>query len=406
MNRLDSLSKEAREEYWASLALRHCAGLGARSQAKLLKKFETAASACRSFRKWPQLGLPAASAEYYANGSWNKEAKKEWDCALKSSAQILLWGSPQYPGCLRELPDAPILLYCRGADSLLASPCLAIVGSRNPTAENMRIAGTLARAVADCGITVVSGMALGIDREAHLGAIAGIGRSIGVLGAGIDVEYPRSNRDVYELMRRQGLLVSEFPPNSPPAGCNFPIRNRIISGLSLGVLVVEAAVRSGSLITARLALEQNREVFAVPGSALNEHSIGCQNLVRQGARPVFNVDDILRDLADRLYSYGIAPQEMSGPEHSSPIQRANTPELPGAPPLEVVPTEAKLAASDLLDKTESGKVLEVLRACGQLHTDIILAKTGLNNGQLSTALLALEMLGQIRRLPGSHYEAI
>lgn len=198
---------------------------------------------------------------------------------------------------MRQLPDAPALLYCRGDGSLLRAPAFAVVGSRRATAQGKAVAAYMARCLSACGVTIVSGMAQGIDCVAHEAALGRVGRSIGVLGTGIDVRYPACNAGVFAAMEREGLLVSEFPPGAPPLPTNFPVRNRIISGLALGVLVAEAASRSGSLVTARLALEQNREVYAVPGPALDAHCLGSQDLVRQGARPVFNAEDVLRDLA-------------------------------------------------------------------------------------------------------------
>lgn len=189
---------------------------------------------------------------------------------------------PGIPPLLRAAIDAPLLLYCRGDLALLRAPGFAVVGSRKATRHGRAVAEYMARSLSACGITIVSGMALGIDRVAHEAALARIGRSIGVLGTGIDMLYPLENQAVFDAMERRGLLLSEFAPGTPPQAGNFPIRNRIISGLSLGVLVVEAAHRSGSLITARLALEQNREVYAVPGPALDAHCLGCQDLGAAG----------------------------------------------------------------------------------------------------------------------------
>lgn len=405
--RLADFSESALEEYWATLALRHCEGLGARSQARLLKKFNGAYAACKAVDLWGSVGIKQDSVDFFRKGLWRSIAKKEWDKARKSDSCILLWASREYPDCLRELVDPPPLLYCHGDIGLLAGPCLGIVGSRNPTSESARIAARLAGPASACGITVVSGMALGIDRAAHSAAITGVGRSIGVLGAGIDVEYPKSNTDIFAKMRADGLLVSEFAPDAAPVSRNFPIRNRIISGLSLGVVVVEAAVRSGSLITAKLALEQNREVFAVPGSALNNHSLGCQNLVRQGARPVFSMDDILRDLASLLAPFGVTPApgreppdlNIRKPAHIDNLDRPDLGEKDDSPscsPKDIQP---------LLTGSASEKTLAALKSGGPMHTDMILEKTGLKAGELSAALLALEMLGQIRLLPGSRYEA-
>lgn len=396
MDRLPDLPKEAQEEYWATLALRHCPRLGVRSQAKLLKNFGNALAACEQHRAWPGFGIPAACVEEYVRESWLEGAREEWNRAGKSGAMILLWESPLYPACLRELPDAPSLLYCLGDIDLLSGPCVALVGTRKPDTEGIRMAGQLAGGVSASGITAVSGMALGIDREVHKAALGDVGRTIGVLGTGIDIEYPYSNGDLFRQMREQGLLVSELPPGTQPIARNFPVRNRIISGLSLGVVVVQAAMRSGSLITARLALEQNREVFAVPGSPLNGRFLGCNDLIRAGARSVINAEQILVDLSDRL---GALTTPQSGcarrKETKKPLLR---PEL-----------EAPRGSSPIADKLAGDEAADKVVAClangAILHLDALLEQTGLSSGALSAALLGLEMAGRVRRLPGSRFEA-
>jgi DNA processing protein len=283
------MDADQRREFWATLALRHCKGIGARTLAKLLRLYGSAYGAVEARQRWGDAGLLSASREFAAE-SWRAAARREWDSARGLEARILLWSDPGYPPLLREIPDAPAVLYCRGDGSLLRAPVFAVVGSRRATAQGKAAAAYMARCLAACGLTIVSGMAQGIDRVAHEAALGQVGRSIGVLGTGIDVRYPAANAPVFAAMEREGVLVSEFPPGTPPMAANFPVRNRIISGLALGVLVAEAASRSGSLVTARLALEQNREVYAVPGPALDAHCLGSQDLVRQGARPVFNAE--------------------------------------------------------------------------------------------------------------------
>lgn len=394
---LAELSGAEREEYWASLAMRHCPGLGARSQARLLRKYGSAVDACRNFKLWPQAKAACVCVERFAREEWRPGAEQEWRAASHSEALILLWLSGSYPRWLRELPDAPALLYCKGALDLLAGPCVGVVGTRGPSDGGRRAAAEFAAHLSQSGITIASGMALGIDREAHLAALGAPGSSIGCLGAGIDVEYPRANADVYARMRAQGLLVSEFPPNGAPAACNFPIRNRIISGLSLGVIVVEAAERSGSLITARLALEQNREVFAYPGTPGDAGALGCQNLLRQGARIAFTPDDVLAELADALRAFDIQPQDAPLMPKMAPPPKKSEPQeqcCPGAP---------AGAAALACDGSDSAKILACLRG-GSQHKDILAARTGLDPGRLGAALLALELGGEIRLLAGGRYE--
>lgn len=401
-------------EYWATLALRSCPGLGARTLAKLLKHFGSARKACTLSDQWLAIGIPKRCLDSFRSEAWVAAATSEWQSAEKSDAAILLWEADIYPPLLRQIVDPPALLYCRGDLTLLRGPCIAIVGSRLPEARGQQLAGIFGNSLSRAGICVVSGMAQGIDRAAHAGALAGPGSSIGVLGTGIEIEYPRMNSDIFGKMRGSGLLISEFAPEAPPVGSNFPIRNRIISGLSLGVVVVEAAVKSGSLITARTALEQNRSVFAVPGSPLDTSSVGCNNLVRQGATSVFTTDDILRDLAAELRAYGVktSPGLTPSPAPASPKAEPESPRLetaakvPMPEPPPPVSREQEESARGLAGDDVSRLILTCLGNEGVLHGDQLLELTGLSHSQLSAALIGLEMLGQIRLLPGSRYEVL
>ena len=446
------MDEAARKEYWATLALRHSKGLGARSLVKLLRTFGSAYGAVEARSRWGAAGLGPAGRDFAA-GAWRTEARKEWDSARNLAARILLWADPAYPSLLRQLPDAPALLYCRGDGSLLRAPAFAVVGSRRATAQGKAVAAYMARCLSACGVTIVSGMAQGIDCVAHEAALGRVGRSIGVLGTGIDVRYPACNAGVFAAMEREGLLVSEFPPGAPPLPTNFPVRNRIISGLALGVLVAEAASRSGSLVTARLALEQNREVYAVPGPALDAHCLGSQDLVRQGARPVFNAEDVLRDLADRLRPYGIGPETLPDGEREAlpgltaagfaaadvaggvvsdtdpgavasgrdkpsdgaaqdktasaglasdtgaravSVPGGAVDNAPAAPP----PPEAAV----LTPATQAERLLAHLRGHGPLQVDALGLAVGLAPAALNALLIGLEMQGKVRRLPGARYE--
>ena len=394
-----NLNDAGRKEYWATLALRHTPGLGARRQARLLRKFGSALAACEAVNDWRAVGIPSECSINYKREAWRTSAKREWDCAHGTNAHIILWNSASYPAQLRCIKDSPTLLYCLGDISLLSGPCIALVGTRQPTDYSRKVTSSFAESLSRCGITVVSGMAAGIDREAHMAALTGSGSSIGILGTGITIKYPASNADIYTRMLERGLLVSEFPPDTAPAAANFPIRNRIISGLSLGIVVMEAATRSGSLITARLALEQDREVFAVPGPALNAHSLGCQNLIRQGARPVFCVDDIFRDLKDSLKTYTLDKNKpvvsnFLYPELPNPLQPGETSKKEDRE----IGGDTSIINSLLSD---SDKVIVCLRNHDILDQDALLALTGLTPPELNAALLGLEMLGRIDRLPGA-----
>lgn len=387
-----ALDEAQRTEFWATLALRHCRGIGPRSCARLLKAFGSAYKAIRSPDEWNSIGLNKRQTSELASGSWRSEARREWDSARALDAVIILWNDPAYPALLREIPDAPALLYLRGDATLLRAPAIAVVGSRRAGPHALEVTAHMARRLAACGIAVISGMAQGIDSVAHASALNGVGRSIGVLGTGIDRIYPRSGYDLFQRMELEGLLISEFAPGTPPLAGNFPIRNRIISGLALGVLVIEAAKRSGSLITAHMALEQNREVFAVPGPALDEQCAGCQELVRQGARPVFSVEDILRDLTDSLRPFSIS--EASLPPDNEQQQIIAGP---------IAETPCNVAES-LNSQDPKKRLLAFLHANHATHIDTLAKELGLSIAELSALLVSLEISGAVRRLPGARFE--
>jgi DNA processing protein len=287
---------------------------------------------------------------------------------------LVAWDHPEYPKALLEVSDPPALLYCAGRIELLNRPGLAIVGSRNATAQGARNAQAFARALSDAGLTIVSGLALGVDAAAHRGGLEGQGSTIAVLGTGADVVYPPANKGLAQEIAEQGLLVSEFALGSPPAKQNFPRRNRIISGLTRGTLVVEAAIASGSLITARAALEQGREVFAIPGSIHSPLSKGCHSLIKSGAKLVESAEDVLSELA------GLPLQTAPLPEKSadSNAQTATT----GAPPL-----------------------LEQM-GYDPIDIDSLCTRTGLSAQHVSEALLRFELEGRVASLPGGFYQRV
>ncbi len=353
-----TLDARRRSEFQAALTLRHCQGLGARTVCGLLRQFGSACAALQALTHFPvrqaslltEAGIPpscqeAASSRQAPGGAreagtvrkrpafrpkhggglllkasevlrrndWQEQARHEWEAALPlHGVQVILWTDSEYPSLLRELPDAPALLYARGDLTLLRSPAVGVVGTRRSSERGRRDASALAGNLAAAGLTIVSGMARGIDRAAHRAAMSLPGGTIAVLGTGIDVIYPAGNADLYGELCARGLVLSEYAPGTRPDAFNFPKRNRIISGLSLGVLVIEAAPRSGSLITARYALEQNRAVYAVGGNIGETGSEGCQELIRQGAQPVFSHLDILHDLQPLLASWPKAdpPRDM------------------------------------------------------------------------------------------------
>lgn len=284
-------------------------------------------------------------------------------------ARILTIKDEEYPSLLREIHDPPLLLYARGRQ-IPKLPFVAVVGSRNPTDYGNRAAENIAQGLAKRSVGVASGMAAGIDAAAHWGSLEGSGFSLAVLGTGIDVLYPESNAKLHEQLLKKGAVVSEFPPGTPPERWNFPTRNRIISGLSRAVVVVEATMKSGSLITASLALEQGREVFAVPGSIDSFKSTGCHFLIKQGAGLVENADDILEELGFR---------------EKSPSGREKPGTIP-FPPLE----QSERAIYDRI-------------GVYPIHVDDIVREGKMNAGEVLGILLRMELKGLIRQLPGKMF---
>jgi DNA processing protein len=289
-------------------------------------------------------------------------------------ARLLSLADPDYPQALLQIADPPVVLYARGHVELLRQPALAIVGSRNPTPGGVADADAFAEALSNAGLTIVSGLALGIDAAAHRGGLAGAGSSIAVLGTGVDRVYPARNRDLAQRLSGEGLMVSEFALGTPASAQNFPRRNRIISGLARGCLVIEAALRSGSLITARQALEQGREVFAVPGSIHSPLSKGCHWLIKQGAKLVESAQDVL--------------EELQLERHAAPSGDAGSAER----------------SAGALDSAAQA----LLNAMGYhpVDLDLLCARTGLTPDAASAMLLRLELDGFISRLPGGMYQRI
>ena len=284
-----------------------------------------------------------------------------------------------YPPLLAEASDAPIGLFVRGDPAALSLPQLAIVGSRNPTAGGRDNATSFAAHLARCGLAITSGMAIGIDAAAHQGALGAEGGvTVAVCGTGLDIDYPSANSALAERIAARGALVSEFPLGTPALPTNFPRRNRIISGLSLGTLVVEAAVRSGSLITARLAAEQGREVFAIPGSIHNPLARGCHQLIRQGAKLVETADDIFAEL--RALAGVLAP-----------ALQATAPKPPGSAE----------AAGPVLDKAY--EILLDALGFEPAGVDVLVERTGFAADEVASMLLILELDGKLESRPGGRY---
>jgi len=330
---------------------------------------------CASDRELDQLGLAPAKRRQLRQLQLNGEALfapvATWLTA-DASHHLLCLDDPRYPPQLRQLDDPPPLLYVQGDPELLSFPQIAMVGSRKASVQGERDAVAFARALSDAGLIPTSGLALGIDARAHEGALQGRGFTVAVLGSGIDQIYPARNRPLAaRILAEGGTLVSEFPLGTPPLPAYFPQRNRIISGLSRAVLVVEAALKSGSLITARLALEQGREVFALPGSIHNPASRGCHQLIRQGAVLVETLEHILAELGPQLDA--VEPAALSA-----------------AAPLPLLPANADSAA--------------VLHATGYEPTalDQVIARSGLAAAEVQAELLGLELQGLVLAVQGGY----
>jgi len=364
--------------FW--LALARVDGLGVRSAHKLIEHFGSPQAAyMASLTELESCGLTAPVAQAIFAQAGLKEAEKELEAATKAGCALITLASDAYPLLLREIADPPLVLYARGDVQALSQHALAIVGTRRPTAYGSSVAHRLASDLAQRGLVIVSGLARGIDSASHRGALEGGGKTVAVLGSGIDVIYPGENKSLAKKIIESGAMISEFPLGTGPTPQNFPIRNRIISGLALGVVIVEAAEYSGSLITARLALEQNREVFAVPGNITSAQSFGPNHLIKQGAKLVDQWVDVIEEFPATIRMQLLPPDEASkaGPQTTSLFETSLSPD----------------------QKT----VFETLRADEALFIDSIFGAVQLSQPRVLAALLELEMSGLIRQLPGKNF---
>lgn len=365
------------------LGLSRVEGLGVRRAHKLIGHFGSPKAAyMASLTELEGSGIPAAVCQSIFTQAGLKEAEKEMEAAAKADCQLVHFGSAEYPPLLRQIADPPLVLYVRGNVKALSAHCLAVVGSRRPSASGLQVARRLARDMAERGLVIVSGLARGIDSAAHHGALEGKGTTIAVQGRGMDGIYPSENRKLADKIAESGAVISEFPLGTGPTPENFPIRNRIISGLSLGVMVVEASEYSGSLITARLATEQNREVFAVPGNITTAQSFGPNHLIKQGAKLVDQWMDVVEEFPPEVQI-----QLLPSGEASEDGQGVETPGV--------------LFEQSLTP--EQKKVFEALRVDEALFVDTVLASVPLPQAQVLQILLELEMNDLIRQLPGKNF---
>jgi DNA processing protein len=403
------MSRDAAKEFFACLALRHTPGMGPRSWKCVLGAYDSAYEAVSDAKHWAARKiLPKNRAEVFLQEPWRPAAEAEFRAAKAARLSLVCWFDKRFPQRLREIPDPPILLYFKGDLALLANPAVAVVGARECTLLGLRSVERIAGDLSRFGVTVVSGLAAGIDRQAHFSALAHIGGSIAVLGAGLDIHYPPENEDLRRAMEENGLVLTEFGPGTRPEARNFPFRNRIISGLSLGVLVAEAAARSGSLITARLAAEQGREVFALPGPLGQPTFAGCHRLIKQGAALVEDAADIIRSLRYQFAAeLRAVPASLPGVSHDD--APAATPRLaahassgePAAQSAPAVPNPARELPADLTEGER--ELLSHLQPDGKTHIDTLIQNLGLDSAAVSRRLLVLEVRGLVRQWPGMYY---
>ncbi len=364
------MSQPDRLEDW--LAIHLIPGLGNLTFKKLLDRFGSPAQILSS-RKRELLGVEGLRSEIagrIVRKEFSTDPSKVLRALEKWGGKLLTFADPAYPESLKSIHDPPMVLYLRGSGIPQNFSFVAVVGSRNPTPYGMKAAENLSQGLARRGIGVVSGLARGIDSAAHWGCLSGHGFTVAVLGTGIDTIYPSSNKKLFDEIVRMGAIISEFPLGTPPEPKNFPIRNRIISGLGKGVIVVEATMNSGSLITASVALEQGREVFAVPGSIQSFKSRGSHFLIKQGAKLVENSDDVLDELG---LNYTFVP-------------KTDTFKAAPSPPIEESET----------------KIYELIGDY-PIHIDDIARQGNLEPAVVSATLMRMELRGVIRQLPGKYF---
>ncbi len=365
---------------WLALAL--TPGLASRLSARLLREFGSPEEVFRApLGRLEACRLPAPVAQAVFKKQSFKRAEKELAQTQRiDRCRLLNWTEPEYPQTLLQIYDPPVMLYVRGDAQILNQPSIGMVGTRRPTLYGTQMAERLGRELAARGLIVVSGMARGIDAISHQGVMAVNGRAVGVLGTGIDVCYPKENRKLYEKVLERGAILSEFPLGTHPAPENFPVRNRIVAGMPLGVVVVEGAQYSGSLITARLAMEFGREVFAVPGNVTQPVSFAPNQLIKQGAKLVTNGEDVIEELPTPVRAV---------------LVRAEAPEA----------EQRNLLAAASLNSSEK-KIYDLLSVDDPKAIDDIVENSGLNSSEVLATLFDLEMKGIVRQLPGKQFSRV
>jgi DNA processing protein len=373
---------ESNALHWLALAL--TPGLGPTRARRLLEHFGGIEAVFHaSLTELEATGMMASSAQSLGTGKSMELAREEMARVLDAGTQVVPLNDAAYPARLREIYDPPLVLYVRGPVEVLSQPGIAVVGTRHPTPYGTGMAERLSCDLARQGLAILSGLARGVDAAAHRGAVSAPGKTIAVFGTGVDVVYPKENKRLADqILACGGALISEFPMATTPFPQNFPIRNRIISGLSVGVLVVEAAEYSGTRITARCALEQCREVFAVPGNVTTKNSWGPNTLIKQGAKLVATWEDVWEELPADVRLQISPPSPESKPEGTASL----------------FPDDAALSPHEK-------RILSLLKADEATHIDDIVERLEpeLSSSEIFAALFELELAGKVKQLPGKNF---
>lgn len=382
------------EENLAWLALSLTPGLGPRRILQVVEKLRQPAHIFQlALTELESLALPVQAVRHIAEGKSRAEAEEEWKRVDEQGASLLTYADEDYPERLREIYDPPTVLWIRGDRSLLSRSALAVVGTRHPSPYGQGMAEMLSRDLAHRGLIILSGMARGVDTAAHKGALTAKSPTIAVWGTGIDVIYPKENKSLAEqILIGGGAIVSEYPLGTYPAPQNFPRRNRILSGMSVGVLVIEASETSGTRVTARCALEQNRDVYAVPGNVTNKNAWGPNTLIKQGARLVATWEDVWEDLPSQVRIQ--LEEQLAASQQAMPESGAASKEE----------ADASLFSATQLTPNET-LVLEALQKDEAIQLDEIMVKleASMTSSEVFTALFELELTGRIRQMPGKNY---
>src|ERR1700730_14378424 len=354
-------------------------GLGSRLTGKLLRQFGSPEGIFRaSLTELEACHLPSAPAQAIRSRQARKDAEEELTQIRKLGCHLLNWDEPEYPQRLLEIYDPPPLLYVRGDPSVLNRHSISMVGTRRPTPYGNQVAERLGRDLAERGLTIVSGMARGIDSSSQQGACRALhGATVGVLGTGVDVIYPKEKRKLFGEVEKRGALISEFPLGSHPAPENFPVRNRIVAGMSLGVVVVQGAQYSGSLITARLGMEFGREVYGVPGNVTVDVSFAPNQMIKQGAKLVTSWEDVVEELRTEIRAELFPVEATTSAERASLFEEALSP----------------------VEK----KIFSLLDTDAAIHIDELVEKAELTSSEVLAALCEMELKSIVRQMPGKQF---